>query len=288
MIWSIAALYCFADLPDFADWREPLLNRCREAGIRGTLLLAPEGINGTISGDRPALEALLDWLRLDPRFARLGAKWSEAEAAPFQRLKVKLKREIVTFGQPEANPAVRVGTYVPPQQWNALISDPDVVVVDTRNDYEVQIGTFQGALDPQTEHFRQFPDYVDRELDPQQHRRVAMFCTGGIRCEKASAYLLSQGFEQVYHLEGGILRYLEEIPPEQSLWQGECFVFDERVAVGHGLEPSHTLDRCRGCGWALTPEDRLSPHYEPGICCPHCHADLTPEKRQRMERRSRG
>ncbi len=288
MTWTIAALYCFADLPEFETWREPLLSRCRDAGIRGTLLLAPEGINGTISGDRPALEALLDWLRRDSRFARLDAKWSEAETAPFQRLKVKLKREIVTFGQPEANPAVQVGIYVPPGEWNDLIRAPDVVVVDTRNDYEFQVGTFRGAQDPQTGNFRQFPDYVARELDPQQHKRVAMFCTGGIRCEKASAYLLSQGFEQVYHLEGGILRYLEEIPPEQSLWEGECFVFDDRVAVGHGLEPSRTLDRCRGCGWALTPEDRLSPQYEPNICCPHCHDQLTPEKRQRLERRARG
>jgi UPF0176 protein len=277
----VAAFYKFVHLPDYAQQRSPLLELCRSHQIRGTILLASEGINGTIAGSRQGIDAVLTSLRSDPRFADLEAKESTAEDFPFDRLKVKLKQEIVTLGVPTINPSEQVGTYVEPKDWNALISNPDVVVIDTRNRYEVEIGTFQRAQNPQTESFRQFPDYVQNNLDPTQHSQVAMFCTGGIRCEKASAYLLSQGFQKVYHLKGGILKYLEEVPPEDSLWQGECFVFDQRVAVEHGLEVGKH-EMCLSCGYPVSPEDKQHPHYEEGIACPHCFGSLTEDKRSRQ------
>jgi len=229
----VSALYKFVTLDDYATLRKPLLKLMEEHQLKGTLLLAKEGINGTIAGDRKGIDALLAWLRADPRFADIETKESYEQAMPFYRSKVKLKKEIVTMGIDGIDPKNIVGTYVKPKDWNALISDPDVLLIDTRNDYEVKIGAFKGAVNPETETFREFSQYVKQQLDPAKHKKVAMYCTGGIRCEKSTAYLKEQGFENVYHLQGGILKYLEEVPAEQSEWQGECFVFDNRVAVNH-------------------------------------------------------
>lgn len=234
----VAAFYKFVSLPDFAALRAPLAQCCAVQQIRGTILLAEEGINATIAGSRAGVDAVLAYLRSDPRLADLEHKESAAESSAFRRMKVRLKKEIVTLGVPGTDPTRRVGEYVAPQQWNDLIMAPDVVVIDTRNEYETRIGTFRGAVDPQIATFRQFPDFVRATLDPAKTPRVAMFCTGGIRCEKATSFMLDQGFREVYHLRGGILKYLEQVPREQSLWDGECFVFDERVALGHGLVES--------------------------------------------------
>jgi UPF0176 protein len=260
----VATFYKFVKLPDFAEKQAPLLAYCQAQGIKGTIMLAPEGINGIIAGSRPKIEAVVAFLRSDSRLADLETRESLTDVAPFKRLRVRLKREIITLGMPEVNPAEQVGVYVSPQEWNQLISNPDVLLIDTRNAYEVAIGTFQGAKNPQTHSFREFPDYVRRHLNPAHTKKVAMFCTGGIRCEKASSFLLSEGFEQVYHLKGGILKYLEVIPPAESLWEGECFVFDERVAVKHGLEAG-SYRMCRGCGYPVSDLDLLSPHYQEGI-----------------------
>ncbi len=284
MTQVIAAFYKFTTLDDYRERRQPLLNLCQQHHIKGTILLAAEGINGTISGTRSGIDAIFADLKTDPRFADLEYKESIATKAPFDRLKVRLKQEIVTFGVPTIDPTNLVGTYVKPQDWNELITNPDVVVIDTRNRYEVEIGTFAGAIDPHTDSFTEFPEYVATHLDPQQHKQVALFCTGGIRCEKATSYLLSQGFDRVYHLQGGILKYLEEVPAVESQWEGECFVFDDRVAVTHGLEPG-THQLCWGCGNPVSPAAMASPHYEPGICCPRCYATITPAQRaSRTER----
>ena len=271
--YKVMALYKFASLPDAAALQPELARFCCAGGIKGTLILAPEGINGTVAGTPEAIDALAEMLFEGPLFGgRLrGAevKYSEASAMPFLRMKVRLKSEIVTLRAPEANPAVRVGTYVEAEDWNALIERNDVVVVDTRNDYEVGLGSFSRALDPKTASFTEFKDYVATHLDPQRDRKVAMFCTGGIRCEKASSYLLSQGFEEVFHLRGGILRYLEVVPERDSRFEGECFVFDERVSVRHGLEQGEAT-LCRACRHPLTPEERAQPEFEDGISCAHC------------------
>ena len=274
----VAALYKFATLTDFEALQSRVLECCLANEIKGTLLLANEGINGTVAGSRGGIDALLAFLRADARLATLEHKESLADEMPFYRMKVRLKKEIVTLGVPGIDPNETVGTYVAPEDWNALISDPEVVLVDTRNDYEYEIGTFRGALDPNTTSFREFPAYVQENLDPAKHKKVAMFCTGGIRCEKASAFMLAQGFEIVYHLQGGILKYLEKVPAEQSLWEGECFVFDQRVAVGHGLELG-THESCRSCRHPVSPEDKTSPKYEAGVSCPHCFDALSDEKR---------
>ncbi|MBI3221894.1 MAG: rhodanese-related sulfurtransferase [Nitrosomonadales bacterium] len=276
--WIVAALYQFVRLDDCAALRAPLQARCDELGITGTLLLAEEGINGTIAGTRSGIDNILAYLRSDPRLAGLPHKESSADHPPFYRMKIKLKKEIVTMGVPDVDPTSLVGRYVKPEDWNALISDPNVLLVDTRNDYEVEVGTFKGAVDPHITTFREFPDYVKTHFSPDKQPRVAMFCTGGIRCEKASAYMLQQGFPEVYHLQGGILKYLENVPAEQSLWQGECFVFDQRVAVGQGLAPGH-YELCYGCSRPVSATDQASPKYEQGVSCPHCHDSLTPEKR---------
>jgi len=279
----IAALYKFVTLDDYRALREPLLERCLSLDIKGSLLLANEGINGTVAGSRAAMDGLLAYLRADPRLADLDHKESIDDAQPFLRMKVKLKKEIVTLGVDGIDPNHLVGTYVEARDWNAIISDPDVLVLDTRNDYEVQIGTFQRAVNPDTQSFRQFPEFV-RQYDPCRHKKVAMFCTGGIRCEKASAYMLQQGFENVYHLKGGILKYLEEVPQSESLWQGECFVFDHRVAVDHQLNKgSHGL--CHACGWAVSSEDRASIHYEEGVSCPRCVDALSEDQKARFRER---
>lgn len=282
----VAALYKFASLHDYKDMQQPLQDVCNSHGIKGTLLLAQEGINGTVAGSQAGIDALLQFLRSDPRLADIEHKESHADEMPFYRMKVRLKKEIVTLGVPGIDPNKKVGTYVPPEEWNALISDPDVIVVDTRNSYEYEIGTFKGAIDPHTETFREFPKFVSQNLDPSRHKKVAMFCTGGIRCEKASSFMLEQGFEEVYHLQGGILKYLEKVPAEESLWQGECFVFDQRVAVKQGLElGEHVL--CHACRHPVSPQERQSPEYEEGVSCPHCYATQTEEKRHSAAERQR-
>lgn len=282
----VAALYKFATLSDYAALQNRVLECCIANELKGTILLAHEGINGTVAGNRAGIDALLAYLRADTRLATLEHKESAADEMPFYRMKVRLKKEIVTLGVLGIDPNKTVGTYVAPEDWNALISDPDVMLVDTRNDYEYDIGTFRGAIDPRTTSFRDFPAYVQRNLDPAKHKKVAMFCTGGIRCEKASAFMLEQGFENVYHLQGGILKYLEKVPAEQSLWEGECFVFDQRVAVSHGLAlGSH--DQCRSCRHPVAPDDKTSPKYQVGVSCPRCFDTLTAEKRASAMERQR-
>ena len=280
----VAALYKFVALDDYIELQAPILARAKEAGIRGSLLLAQEGINGTIAGPEHKLREFLDYLRSDPRLSDLVHKESWTDDMPFLRMKVRKKKEIVTIGLPDVDPTKLVGTYVKPKDWNALISDPEVVLVDTRNDYEVEIGTFQGAIDPQTTSFGEFPDWTKSAPELQGKTKVAMFCTGGIRCEKASSYMLSQGVEEVYHLEGGILKYLEEVPKDESMWEGECFVFDERVAVDHDLQPGmYTM--CFGCRRPVSPETKQHPKYIEGVCCPHCHDDLSEDQKARFAER---
>lgn len=287
MTWVIATFYKFVPLSEPEVLRAELLERCLSWGLRGTILLATEGLNATVAGDRQGIDQLLAWLYQHPEIGPFTHQEATATHPPFERMKVKLKREIVTLGRPDINPAHQaIGTYVDPQTWNQVISDPEVVVIDARNDFEVKLGTFQGAENPQTQAFRDLPDYVATHLDPAQHKKVAMFCTGGIRCEKATAYLRSQGFEQVYHLKGGILNYLKTVPEETSLWHGDCFVFDDRVAVDHQLTPTdHEL--CLGCGHPVSLAEQAAPEYESGISCPYCYAELTPEKRSRLEARQR-
>ena len=256
----VATFYKFIKLADYKEKRENLLTHCQEQGIKGTILLAEEGINATISGPRQTIDALLSFLRSDPRLADLESKESYAESPPFERMKVRLKKEIVTLGLSGIAPERKVGSYVQPKDWNTLITDPEVLVIDTRNQFEVQIGTFKRAENPQTASFREFPEYVRTHLDPQQHKKIALFCTGGIRCEKASSFLLEQGFQEVYHLQGGILKYLEEVPLEESLWQGECFVFDQRVALNHSLAVG-SYTSCQACGHPLSAEDKASAYY---------------------------
>jgi len=283
---QVCALYKFVRLESFEALREPLLAAMEKHDVRGTLLLALEGINGTIAGPKDGIEAVLRHLTSDERLNKLSYKISYNEENPFQRTKVKLKKEIVTMGVEGIDPNHVVGTYVKPQDWNALISDPDVVVVDTRNDYEVEIGTFKDALNPDTETFREFPQYVKDNLDKTKHKKVAMYCTGGIRCEKSTAYLKEQGFDEVYHLEGGILKYLEEVPKEESLWEGECFVFDGRVAVNHDLEQGQ-YDQCFACRFPLTVDEMKSEHYVKGVSCHRCHDKVTDEQRARFAERER-
>lgn len=252
--------------------------------VMGTLLLAEEGINGTIAGPQEGIENVLAYLKSDTRLADIEHKESYVEFMPFYRLKVRLKKEIVTIGLPEVDPTQTVGTYVGPEEWNKLLEDEDVIVLDTRNDYEFDIGTFKNALNPNTQSFREFPEYVKKNLSPKKHKKVAMFCTGGIRCEKASSYMLQQGFEEVYHLKGGILKYIEDTPQENSKWEGECFVFDNRVAVNHSLEKGK-FDQCFACRYPVSEEDKKSDKYVKGISCPHCHDSLTAEKKKRFESR---
>ncbi len=289
MSQKIATFYKFLTL-DPTPLRSQLLSACQTLDLKGTILLAPEGINATLSGLPNNLDQFLTDLRRDSRFADLDVKYSFTDRTPFDRLKVKIKTEIVTLGRPDINPAERSGIYVTPQDWNALIkAEPDLVIIDTRKSFEISTGSFEGAVDPKISSFRQFPTYVEAHLDPQQHKKIAMFCTGGIRCEKASAYLLDQGFETVYHLQGGILKYLEEIPPEDSLWQGECFVFDQRTAVQQGDKDDRIEDgsfiTCLACGDPLSLDDQASPKYHTGLTCPHCYDRLTPEQHRSNQER---
>lgn len=282
----VATFYKFVKLTDFQEKKDPLLLFCRQNHLKGTIILAKEGINGTISGSRQNINAVINHLRCDPRLKDLKIKKSSSDNFPFDRMKVRLKREIVTLGIPDVDPSEKVGIYVNHHDWNQLICDPEVLVIDTRNNYEFEIGSFQGAINPKTQSFREFPNYVQQNLDPKQHKKVAMFCTGGIRCEKATSYLLDQGFEQVYHLKGGILKYLQEVEPQDSLWNGECFVFDERVAVKHHLEVGK-YEMCFGCGHPITEEDKLSSEYEKGVSCPYCFSSLTLEKLERQREKQK-
>ena len=283
---TVAALYHFARFSDPAALRGPLLDLCLAQGVKGSLLLAGEGINGTIAGTRDGIDAVIAHIRALPGCAGLEWKESPAPEMPFGRMKVKLKREIVTMGQPDVDPRAQVGHYVAPADWNALISAPDVAVIDTRNDYEVAIGTFDGAVDPGTKSFSEFPAWWEANKDRFHNKRVAMFCTGGIRCEKSTNWLLQQGVEDVYHLKGGILKYLEDVPKEQSLWQGECFVFDDRVSLGHGLVPGQ-MSSCGACRRPLTPEARTRPEFEEGVCCHHCAAQYDADDRARFRERQK-
>lgn len=285
-MFTVAALYHFAPLSDPAALRPELTKICAQAGTTGSLLLAPEGINGTFAGSRDGVDQVLAFLRAVPGFAELEWKESSASEQPFGKMKVRLKKEIVTMGQPDVDPRAKVGHYVAPEDWNDLIQQEDVAVIDTRNDYEVQIGTFQGAIDPHTTSFREFPAWWEENKHRFHNKRVAMFCTGGIRCEKSTNYLLGQGVEDVYHLQGGILKYLEETPQDESLWNGECFVFDERVSVGHGLvEGPHSL--CRACRRPLTPEDLKHPAYEEGVSCHQCVDEYDEARKERFRERQR-
>lgn len=284
--FTVAALYCFARLPQYESLREPLAELCCTNGIKGTLLLAAEGINGTVAGTQPAIEKLVAYITSIPELANPELKYSNATEMPFYRMKVRLKREIVTMGVDGIDPLKSVGTYIAPKDWNALIADEDTVVVDTRNDYEYAIGTFEGALDPNTKTFREFPEWVEQNRDKLEGKKIAMFCTGGIRCEKATAFVKGLGFDDVFHLKGGILKYLEDVPKEESMWNGECFVFDERVAIGHGLTESD-IELCRACRRPITAEDKLSQFFQEGISCAGCYDERTPEDRARFAEREK-
>ncbi|GGW57865.1 oxygen-dependent tRNA uridine(34) hydroxylase TrhO [Alishewanella tabrizica] len=285
-MFVVAALYKFVDLPDYESLREPLYNQMVMHKVKGTLLLAAEGINGTISGSRAGIDAVKAFLEADQRFVGMSYKESFADEQAFYRTKVKLKNEIVTMGVPGIDPKHIVGTYVKGEAWNQLISDPDTLLIDTRNDYEVAIGTFEGAINPNTTNFREFPQWAADNLDKTKHKKVAMFCTGGIRCEKSTAFLKAQGFAEVYHLDGGILKYLEEMPEEHSKWQGECFVFDQRVAVKHGLAQG-SYDQCYACRMPLSVSDMASEHYVKGLSCPHCYETTSDEQKAAFAERQR-
>jgi UPF0176 protein len=282
----VAALYHFVSLDNYQALRQPLLKQMLKNNIKGTLLLAGEGINGTVAGSQSSIDLLLDWIRTDQRLKDIRCKFSYDDEMPFYRSRVKLKKEIVTMGVEGIDPNRAVGTYVKPADWNALISDPEVTLVDTRNAYESALGSFKNATKPNTGSFREFPLYVEDKLDSGKHRKVAMFCTGGIRCEKSTAYLKQQGFEEVYHLQGGILKYLEEVPEAESLWQGECFVFDNRVSVNHALVKG-SYDQCHACRLPITENDKLSEKFRQGVSCPACYGSNTDNQRRRFAEREK-
>ncbi len=284
-MWNVAALYRFVDVQDILTLKMQTSEICARYDICGTLLLAPEGINGTIGAPSSEnLEQIMNFLEEKLAISKGEVKYSHASKKPFRRMKVRLKKEIVTLRAPEANPALCVGTYVTAENWNSLITNPDITVIDTRNEYETAIGIFKGAIDPKIDTFTQFKDFVSREMNPEKHQKIAMFCTGGIRCEKASALMLKQGFGEVYHLKGGILKYLEEVPAQNSLWEGECFVFDHRVTVDHQLQKGH-YELCHGCGWPVSIEEQQASRYEAGVTCPHCFASVTEEQKARFRER---
>ena len=283
---AICALYKFTRLDDFETIQSPLKGFLDSLSVKGTLLLAREGINGTISGNQSSLEKVLEYLQSDSRFLGLEYKFSYSKKTPFKRLKVKLKKEIVTMGLSEIDPTHSVGTYVKPKDWNKLINDPDVVLIDTRNNYEYEIGSFKGAVNPKTKTFREFPSFTKNSLEKYRNKKIAMFCTGGIRCEKSTAYLKSQGYKDVFHLQGGILKYLEEVNEDESLWEGECFVFDDRVAVKHNLEQGQ-YDQCHACRFPITKEDTMHPHYEKGASCPRCFGTKNSNQMSRYREREK-
>jgi len=283
---TITTFYQFADLPNFQEWKSRLEELGGKEKVLGTVILGKEGINGTISGPKEGVLAFMDFIRADERFANMPSRSTYTQRETFYRLRVVIRDEIVTLGVPGIDPTEVVGQYVEPEEWNVLIDDPDVLLVDTRNDYEVELGTFKGALDPQTQNFSEWPDFVKDSLGNSPKRKVAMFCTGGIRCEKASSHLLQNGFDEVYHLKGGILNYLEKIEPEESLWEGECFVFNHQVSVTHGLKDGQAV-LCFGCRWPLSDDDLSSPDYEKGVSCPKCNEDLSDAKRESLRERQR-
>lgn len=264
----ITAFYHFFDFPDFAEKRLPLLDFLKQRAIKGSILVAPEGINGTVAGSRAAIDAMLSYLSTDVIGGKFEHKESISVNPPFIRTKVRLKKELISMGR-STNP-LKPGTHLDPKQWNELLSDPDTIIIDSRNSYETHLGKFKGAIDPDIPNFKHLPDFIDTNLLDKKKAKIATYCTGGIRCERFTAWLLDEGFEEVYHLKGGILKYLEEIPPEESLWEGECYVFDKRVAVGHGLAPTTTASMCNACGHALLPEDRAQPSFNEHVTCPYC------------------
>ncbi|MCL4143784.1 UNVERIFIED_CONTAM: hypothetical protein GTU68_067126 [Idotea baltica] len=282
----VCALYQFVSLADYETLKPSVTDKLNQLSIRGTLLLANEGINGTVAGSKTSIDDFLSWLQLDERFAGIDYKLSYHDNLTFHRTKVKLKKEIVTMGVEDIDPNQVVGTYVDPKDWNELITDPDTILIDTRNEYEYGIGSFKNAINPHTETFREFPDYVQQNLDPDKHKKVAMFCTGGIRCEKASAFMKQQGFDEVYHLKGGILKYLEQVEPEETQWDGECFVFDDRVAVNHQLEKGQ-YDQCHACRYPITEEQKQTTEYIPGVSCPRCYDQLTDQQKSRFAEREK-
>ncbi len=282
----VAAFYQFSSLPDFSAHQAPLLRLAEDAGVRGTILLAPEGVNGTIAGPRESVDAVLDHIRTLPGCAGMEWKESLAEENPFLRMKVRLKKEIVTLGVEGVAPELSHERYVESHDWNKVIADPDTIIIDTRNDYEVGIGTFENAINPQTTSFREFPEWFHKFRAENEFKKVAMFCTGGIRCEKSVAFLRSEGVEDVVHLKGGILKYLETVPKEESLWRGECFVFDNRVSVGHDLSPG-SYDLCHACRRPITDDDKASPHYVKGVACPYCYAEHSEEKKRNFAERQK-
>tara|TARA_B100001750_G_scaffold136233_1_gene108390 strand:- start:197 stop:1102 length:906 start_codon:yes stop_codon:yes gene_type:complete len=283
MTWTVAALYKFVKIADREALQIALKEKAKTLEVYGSLLVANEGLNGTICApSRDAMDTMIAFIDEKVGIERMELKYSTAELRPFRRLKIRLKKEIVTLRQDHVDPTQQVGTYLTPREWHEMLkANPDMPVIDTRNDYEVEIGTFKNAIDPKTKVFTEFPDFVSKHLSPEKNKKVAMFCTGGIRCEKASSYMLAEGYEEVYHLKGGILKYLEDIPEEESLWDGECYVFDHRVSLGHGLKQG-TYDYCFGCGFPINAEDKSHESYEEGICCKRCVDDLTPEKRKAL------
>ena len=283
---TVATFYQFANLPDCINWQRKLRTHCKKFNILGTIILAEEGINGTVSSSAEGIKEILTFIRKEERFSQMPYRISTTPRKTFYRIRVVVRKEIVTLGDASINPNDKVGTYVEPRNWNKIIQDPDTIVIDTRNDYEVELGTFEGATNPNKETFCQWDEYVKENLQSQKDKKVAMFCTGGIRCEKASSHLLQNGFKEVYHLKGGILNYLENVEPEDSLWKGECFVFDHRVSVVHGLKDGDSKI-CFGCRWPLKVEDMESDKYESGICCPHCADTLDPVRRASLQERNR-
>ncbi len=283
---AVLSFYKFVDLDGLSAIKTSLLSLCKKNGVNGTFFLASEGINATVAGPGGGINRLIAYLESDPRFSGAWYKLSYNERSPFHRLKVKFKKELVPMGIRGIKPQRLSGQRVPPERWNELVSRPDVLLIDTRNSYEHRVGTFRGAVNPEMAHFREFPEYIRQNLDPSKHAEIAMFCTGGIRCEKATSYLLERGFQRVYQLEGGVLSYLEQVPREQSLWEGECFVFDDRTSVDHDLEKG-TWSTCRNCRAPVSPEDRKSEGFREGISCPRCHTELTPERISSLEERQK-
>ncbi|MES2663563.1 MAG: rhodanese-related sulfurtransferase, partial [Pseudomonadota bacterium] len=284
--FTVLALYRFVDFERFESFQIPLLDFCKKHGLKGTLLIAKEGLNGTIAGSSDSIAEFLNFLRQQPEFVDIDGQYSHCEKPPFLRMKVKLKQEIVSLGVDTIDPKQQVGIYVQPEEWNQLIANPDTLIIDTRNRYEFDIGTFSGAINPETDAFREFPEFEKKHLAEHKDKPIAMFCTGGIRCEKATSFLLSQGYNQVYHLKGGILNYLANVKTSESLWQGECFVFDERVTVDHHVQPG-TYDMCHACRYPITEADKLSDDYKPGVSCPHCIGQKNSEQLQRYTERQK-
>ena len=286
--YTVAAFYQFASLNNILSLQTELKKLCQRNEIFGTILLASEGVNGTVAGKQSSINCLFKWLREQPSFNEIQVKYSNSDSQAFNRLKVRIKKEIVTMGKTDINPNNVVGTYIKPENWNDFINDPETLIIDTRNDYEIAIGTFKNSTNPQTQSFREFPDWVKTELDTlpdnKRPKQIAMFCTGGIRCEKASSYLVQKGYENIFHLEGGILKYLETIPETDSTWLGDCFVFDQRVSVEHGLAPGK-YKMCHACRLPLAPEDLKSKNYQPGVSCPKCYGSHTPEQQKRFKER---